>query len=251
MKPLQNEDFTLYLRSFHIENDSLVIETECELTNQAPKIALIMKNIKTDECWKSLSRVPENDCRFLQTPSLDFPDGAYQLFLQEQTDNEDYGHGMQSLPQFLVIADGKRQWVKEYPNQTPRAMELGEKIIFRPMRPYPQVDFCEGTTFRDDAVVLGKGLSFSVRLPKLSAPTKLTLTVKCPSLPAGTLVLLNGDTPLAEIAIKEPQELTIPVMLPSCDEQTMTLHFKFTPKRRNREIMPFPLRINLQGIRLD
>lgn len=250
-KPVQTEDFTLYSKSFHQENNKLVIESDFEVSSQAPKISLFLKNTATGDCWASRSLPADNACRFLETPPLTFPDGVYQVFLTEQTTDENSVCGMQSLPKFLVIADGNYQWIQEYPNLVPRAMHIGEEIIFRPMRPYPQIEFCDGTIFRDDAVVLEKGGSLGVRLPKLSIPAQLTLAVKCPSLPAGTLILHEGDTQLAEISIKDPQELTIPIILPPGGERTMPLRFSFIPKRRNRETMPLHLRFYLQSIKLQ
>ena len=169
----------------------------------------------------------------------------------EQTTDENSVCDMQSLPKFLVISDGQYQWTQEYPNQVPCSMHIGEEIVFRPMRPYPQMEFCDGTSFRDDAVVLGKKGCLGVRLPKLSAPAQLTLVIKYPLLPAGTLILHEGDTLLAEVPIKQPQDLTIPVILSSGRERTMTLRFSFIPKRRNRETMPLHLRIYLRSIKLQ
>ena len=158
---------------------------------------------------------------------------------------------MQSLPKFLVISEGKYQWTSEYPNQTFRAMNLGEEIIFRPMRPYPQIKFCDGTVFRDDGVVLGQELWFEAHLPKRSAPTQLALAIKCPYWPTGTLSILEGNTSLADFSIKEQQELSTTVILPPGDERTVTLRFNFTPKLRNREPLRAPLRIILQRMKLN
>lgn len=248
IQSVRTEDFTLYSKSFHLENDKLVIEPEFEITNQAPKFTLLLKNITTNESWESRSSAPECAYRFLETASLAFPDGVYQIFLTAQPAEE---ARIQSLPKFLVISEGKYQWTPKYPNQASRAMNLGEEVIFRPMRPYPQIKFCDGTVFRDDGVVLGEEGYLGVRLPKLFAPAQLTLVVKCPLLPAGTLILHEGDTLLAEISIKKPQKLTIPVILSSGRELTMTLRFSFIPKRRNRETMPLHLRFCLRSIKLQ
>lgn len=251
IRPVQTEDFTLYSKSFHQENNKLIIEPDLKISNQTLKISLLLKNTATGDCWESKSLPADDTCRFLETPPLIFPDGVYQIFLMEQTTDENSVCDMQSLPEFLVISDGQYQWTQEYPNQVPCSMHIGEEIVFRPMRPYPQMEFCDGTSFRDDAVVLGKKGCLGVRLPKLSAPAQLTLVIKYPLLPAGTLILHEGDTLLAEVPIKQPQDLTIPVILSSGRERTMTLRFSFIPKRRNRETMPLHLRIYLRSIKLQ
>ena len=242
------EEFSPYLKTFHRDNSRLLIEPEFDCTRPAPKITLILQNAETEETWTSEVIAEPGIHPFLEVSSFDVPDGVYRLILRGSTNCESE---MQCLPRFLTVAGGDFHLSETYPDLTPRAMRRGEGIVFRPLRPYPQVVFAAGTEFRGDAVILEENQRIGIRLPALRPPAELTLTKNFTALPPGKLTLYRDGKKEAEITVKEPGERNIPVMVPPGEERVVTFFFRFTPKRRSRETSPTRLRVFLSRIRLE
>ena len=128
-------------------------------------------------------------------------------------------------------------------------MHIGEEVTIRPLQPYPQIMFFDGTEFRDDGAVLRGTPCLGVRVPALQSPARLILQVRC--IAQQTLTVSLDDAPPAEHRIKNPGVNAVPVTVPPGKERMLMLRFKYKSARRSREMVPEQVRVNLCGVRLE
>jgi len=249
--PANTDEFTLYTNSFSLEKGRLVVEPESEASVKGARLSLLVLDTKTGECRESVLERPFRERVFWESAVLDLPDGVYQVFVRKFFEDEAGRTDLQILPRFLVISGKCRALKKEYPVSAPEFLRPGDEIVFRPMRPYPQFDFGRGMILRDDGVVLEDQLHFDVRVASCEAPVQLTLRVKCPALPQGTLTLFADDVPAAELAAEGPREFAFSALLKPGEARVVRLRFTFAPLRGRRERMPCRMRIHLGSLRLS
>jgi len=253
--PIPTGRFTLYSKAFGITGNRLFIKPDFDVFPPAAEATLFVRDTATGACRTCRGTVPKDDRFLMESPELALPDGVYQLFLRTRTPGERSAAVLQSLPQFLTVSGGTYRWENLYPVR-PRAMRLGEEIRFRAMRPYPQVEFPDGTAPRVDGFILEEGQSLGIRLPALAAPARLTVRADRPVFPPGVMTLYKDGVAAARLAAGDRERCVLTIPLPPGEARTMKLHIGFTAKRQGRDkpqvrarllIAGFALRTDLPG----
>ena len=247
--PVPAEKFTLYTKSFDIKENKILITPDQDTLVPGAEATLLVCDTATGACRTSRGAVPKDDRCLLESPKLALPDGVYQLFLRTRTPGAQGAALLQSLPKFLTASKGTYRWEKLHPVR-PRAMRPGEEIVFRAMRPYPQVVFPDGTAPRENGFVLEEGKTLGLRLPALAAPALLTVRADRPVFPPGVLTLYRDGVAAARLATGDPERCILSIPLPPGEARTAKLHIGFTAKRQGRETPQIRARLLIAGFAL-
>ena len=246
--PLPTAKFTLYAKPFGVTGNKLFITPDPDTLVPGAETMLFVRDTATGICRTSLGIVPKDDRCLLESPKLSLTDGVYQVFLRTRTPGEQGAGALQSLPKFLTVAGGTYRWEKLHPVRAPRPMRSGEEIVFRAMRPYPQVFFPEGTAPREDGFVLEEGKTLGIRLPTLAAPALLTVRADRPVFPPGVMTLYRDGVAAIRLAAGDPEKCVLTLPLPPGEARTAKLHIGFTAKRQGRNKPQVRARLLITGL---
>ncbi|MBP5181591.1 MAG: hypothetical protein J6331_01045, partial [Lentisphaeria bacterium] len=242
-----------YSKSYSAEDGKrLVISPDCEEYETPLEFSLFVKDIASENIWEShsLPHRKEEVRGYLISQDLTLPDGIYQVILQTSVPGL-AGTEFQALPRYLQSSRGKIAFSRQASAVSSRAMLPGETIRFRPLQYVPQIVFSRDVSFGENYVVLGRDQCVGIHLPALESPAELEWKMQGPLLQeGGTLSLLEKDTVLAKIAVKDPRDLAVSVTVPPGKERILFFRFEFAVPRRERDIRAISPTLRLFSISL-
>ncbi len=201
---------------------------------------------------------PNQFPNYLRTSPVDFPDGAYWIFLQKKWVGQD-GKSRDSirvLPKFLLMEKGRGSFSDMPPNSAARPMRIGENIRFQVLEGYPQLVLPENRPIRAQGLLLNERMNLGVRIPGGERNLALDMTLACQNSTPGTLVIYTNGHEATRCAIANIDPVSCSVPLPvepdssAEDAPLVTLHFEFIPAHRSRVPSALGCQLNLETITL-
>ncbi len=212
--------------------------------------------INLNELWKKYEAEEEKiELDHYVSPPIDVPDGIYKAAVYEEFANAIREDGKirrnTVIPQFIVVRGGKMSFAWQRPDSIPRPLQPGEKVIFRPLEEYPQVQLppFPHSMPRHDGIAITENTNFSVRIGEVSEGDQLSFTLRSFPMPHSDLELLCSGAVLARIPAENTESTVISMPLKmEYANSLLRLSFRLVPRYRNRDGGIPPSKLVLQSL---
>jgi len=227
----------LFERSFGFQDGQIYLDLQTDRMENTELLFLVADPVKQGTIFRTGSPVTKLPSQ-LTAPQKGLPDNCYRLYLGCRQ-KEQSGEQLWVLPQYLLIRQGKTEFVQQLPDSRPQTMHVGQTLRMQQMTPCPELECSKFSRIEHDALLLPERRPLGIRLPASEIPLELQLTLKLVQGFHGKCIFHLEGIPDCSFPLNKLEKKTLTIPLPPMPEEKLhTFRIELRPDHRAHTVMP-------------